>query len=164
MKKWIVVSAVVIMGFLTVHVVQFNQARQARFTVDILQSYISALERITDLQVLSLSDLPDFDIISPADSLRLRSADLKSNPLRGGYAYDMQFAGEDLYVISASPVGVLSPHIEFGITEQGILKQNTRDVDPLPDSRDEVSAWIGIDRIENARTRELPEYLRDEQP
>ena len=162
MKKWFFISVLVVAGgLLAVSVIQYNQARQARFTVDILERYISALERITDLRILSLGDLPDFDIISPEDSLRLRSADLKKNPLRGGYAYDMRVEGEDLYVISASPVGLMSPRIEYGITEQGILKENTRGVDPLPDSRGEVSAWKAIDRIENARTRVLPEYLRD---
>jgi hypothetical protein len=163
MKKWIAVFVTVAAGFfLAVCVIRHNQARQARFTVDILQRYISALERITDLQVLSWDDLPDFDIISPDDSLRLRLADLKRNAFHaGGYVYDLQSEGDDLYVISASPVGLLSPRAEYGITDQGVLKENTRQVDPLPDSRGEVSAWKAIERIENARTRELPEYLRD---
>jgi len=147
---------------LALHVIQYNQSRGARFTVDILQQYISAWERVTDRQVLSWDDIPDFDIISPGDSLRVRSADLKRNAFRrGGYVYDMRFEGESRYVISASPMGLLSPRIEYGITEQGILKENTRDVDPLPDSRGEVSSWKAIERIENARTRDLPEYLRD---
>lgn len=163
MNKWGIVLIVVAAGIvLAVCVIQHNQSRQARFTVDILQRYIGALERITDVQVLSWDDVPDFDIISPDHSLRVRSADLKKNAFRdGGYVYDMRFEGDDLYVISASPIGMLSPRIEYGITDQGILKENARGVDPLPDSRGEVSSWKAIARIENARTRDLPEYLRD---
>ena len=161
MKKLSFILALIIAGSVfSGSLIRYNRARQARFTVDILQRYISALERIADQRVLSLGDLPDFDIISAQDSLRLRSADLKQNPLRGGYVYDMQSEGDGLYVISASPVGLLSPRVEYGITEQGVLKENFRGVDPFPDSRAEVSAWPPIDRIENARTRDLPEYLR----
>ncbi len=163
MKTRVWVFLIAAAGFvLSVYVIQYNQSRGARFTVDVLQRYISAWERVTDRKIFSWDDIPDFDIISPADSLRVRSADLKRNAFRRcGYVYDMRFEEEARYVISASPMGLLSPRVEYGITEQGILKENTRDVDLLPDSRGEVSSWKAIERIENARTRDLPEYLRD---
>ncbi len=162
MKKWlsVVLSAAVALGAI-VHVFQFNQARKARFSVDVLQRYLTALELIAGQKVLSWSDLPDFDIISPEYSLQLKSADLKKSPIQNGYAFDMQWNGQDKYVISASPVGVLSPRIEYGITEKGILRENRNDVDPLPDTYHEVVLWTPIDRIEQIRTKNVPAYLRD---
>lgn len=154
----ILVTAVLIFMFLVLRA--SNQARKARFNVDVLQRYIRALEIVEKKEIKNLSELPDFHIISTYDSLSITGEDLKKG-IVDGYVYDMSPWGSGGYVISASPIGLLRPNLEFGITEDGILRMNDRNVDLMPDDYDEVTKWEKIPRSEQVRTAELPDYLKE---
>jgi hypothetical protein len=164
MKVGAVVAAVLLL-FLSVYgwirLYGLNQARQARFTVEVLSRFIQAYKRSEGKMITRLADLPDFDIISAADSLSFSSADLKKSPVLSGYVYDMQFFSPDKYVISASPMGLFAPAVEYGVTENGQVKTNARDVDVQADSYEEVLGWGADSRVERIRTKELPLYLRN---
>ena len=136
-----------------------NQARQARFTVDVLEQYLKAYKLVEHRSIESLRGLPDFYLISPYDSLSLRSADLKQG-IKNGYIYDFQYLGDDKFVISASPVGALPFRQEFGITDDGVLRMNTQKVDVDADNYEEVEKWPVITRKERVRSKDLPDYLR----
>ena len=144
------------LGMIGVRVGGYNQVRQARFTVDVLQRYLIAYERVEDRRITRMEDLPDFHIVSSADSLSLRGADLRASPFRGGYIYDLRDMGDGKYVISASPVGLFTPRVEFGITEQGYLGINQQGTDPDPDGYDEVHSWNFLPSIERVRTASAP--------
>ena len=135
-----------------------NQIRQARFTVDVLEQYLQASRLVGNKPIEGLSELPEFHLISPSDSLSLKSRDLKQG-IKNGYVYDLRYSGDGKFVISASPVG-LWPIYEFGITQEGILRMNSKGVDADADSYEEVEKWAIITRQEQVRSRDLPAYLR----
>jgi len=138
-----------------------NQARQARFNIEVLGRFINAYHRAEGKWVERLKDMPDFHIISTADSLSLRSADLKRGPILDGYVYDMQTIEPGKYVISASPIGFLAPGIEYAITENGQVKYHKADVDSSADSYEEISSWPVDEHMERIRTAQLPPYLQN---
>lgn len=152
------VAVAAVLGLILV-IRQYNQADQARFNVDILDQFIQSYRVIEGRQIESLSDVPDFHIISPYKSLSVRGSDIRGK-MFGGYIYDMAYSGNGQYVISASPIGFLAPQVEFGVTEKGLLAVNTRNVDVQPDSREEVEHWKWLNREVGVRTKDLPAYLR----
>lgn len=161
-RVWVIVVIVVLLSgaiYGGISLVGLNQARQARFTVEVLSRYIQAYQRVAGKLITTLADLPDFEIISAAESLSLRSVDLKRSPVLSGYVYDMQFFPPDKYVISASPIGLFAPDIEYGVIENGQIKINIRSVDAQGDSYEEVSAWDVDKGEERIRTKGLPAYL-----
>ena len=157
-KKWLIGVGVVFLLSLIVIMITVTEARQARFTVDVLEQYLEAYQLVEHRSIESLSQLPDFDLVSPAESLSLKSQDLKQG-IHGGYIYDFQYLGNGKFVISASPVGLL-PIWEFGITNSGNLRMNTRNVDAQADSYEEVEGWRLIPRKDKARSKDLPGYLQ----
>ena len=134
----------------------YNLAREASFNIDVLERYIHAYQLVEQESIKSLKELPKFDIISPKDSLSLKSEDLRTGQYHG-YRYDLQFTSEDQFVISASPIktGLFSPNIEFGIIDDGILRFNDHGVDSEPDTYTEVKGWKGMERIERIRTKKI---------
>lgn len=160
-KTAVLVAVLILVSFLALKVYRYQQVRQARFTVDVLQRFIQSYRLIEGKTVGSLAEVPDFELVSPADSLRLRGKDLRKSPVRNGYIYDLQDLGEGVYVISASPIGLLTPKLEFGITEDGLLKMNQAGTDALPDKHDEVQRWQAIKSVERVRSAAVPDYLRN---
>jgi hypothetical protein len=137
-----------------------NEARQTRFNLKVLQRYIKSYKNVEGKQIEDLSQIPDFHIISPDNSLSLSAKDIRKG-ISSGYVYDMQSLGNGRYVISASPLGFLNSNMEFGITEKGMLKMNNKGVDPISDTYQEVESWPQIPSNEHVRTATLPEYLSD---
>ncbi len=119
---------------------RYDKIKQVRFSVDALNRYIFSFQKISGVQVQSLTQLPEFVLCSQLDGYLLRSEDLLRR-VHGGYFYDFQAFGDGLYVISASPVYPLSPKVEFGVTEDGIVRANTDQVDSVGDLHSEVSKW-----------------------
>ena len=132
----------------------YNLAREARFNIDVLERYMHASQLIKHETIKNLKELPKFHIISPKDSLSLKSEDLRTGQYHG-YRYNLQFISEDQFVLSASPIktGLFSPNIEFGIIDDGILRFNDQKVDSEPDTYPEVKGWKGIERVERVRTK-----------
>ena len=145
--------------FGVVYLRQTNQMRQAQFNVDVLQRYIQAYKIVEGKQIESLQDLPDFHLISPPESLSLKAADVRQGVFCG-YIYDMQYLGQERYVISASPIGLLAPGIEFASTDQSVLRVNNKNADVDADSYDEVAKWQALPHEQGVRTKELPDYLK----
>jgi hypothetical protein len=139
-----------------------NEARKARFTVEVLNRYLRAYERTEGINIKRLADLPDFEIVSVGESLSLSSADLKISPILGGYIYDMQYVSPDQYTISASPIGLFTLPVEFGVTQDGQVRKNSGSgVDAEADSYEEMKLWDKINQSENIRTKQLPAYLQN---
>lgn len=122
---------------------RYDKIKRARFGVDALGRYIFSYQKVSGVSVRSLSQLPEFVLFSQTDGYLLRADDIRKR-IHDGYFYDFQPAEEGAYVISASPVYPLSPKVEFGITEDGVLRANTDQVDALGDPRAEVSGWKPI--------------------
>ncbi|MCK5581468.1 MAG: hypothetical protein KAJ18_09380 [Candidatus Omnitrophica bacterium] len=161
-KFWKRLGIFMFVGFLFsvgIYIRGVNQLRQARFNVNVLQRYIQAYLVVENKQVESLQDLPDFHLVSPPESLSLKAEDVRDG-FSGGYIYDFQYLGEGRYVLSASPVGVLTPQVEFGSTNHGVLRVNKDNVDVDPDSYEEVEGWVALVPEKGVRTKEFPEYLR----
>ncbi len=119
---------------------RYDKIKRARFGVDALSRYIFSYQKVSGVEVQSLAQLPEFVLFSQTDGYLLRAEDLRKR-VYDGYFYDFQPVGEGMYVISASPVYPLSPKVEFGITEDGVLRANTDQVDALGDPHEEVSNW-----------------------
>jgi len=139
----IVAGASIFSVWFWLEVMPYNQARQARFNIDVLGRYLISSRIMTDRIVKSLAEVPEFEIVSTRESLALKSAAIRDGK-EGPYRYHLENLGEFEFVISASPSGLFAPREEFGMTEQGILKYNTVNVDPFPDSREEVNGWESI--------------------
>ncbi len=135
-----------------------GQTRQARYNIEVLERYIQAVKILENRFVESLAELPDYEIISPYDSLSLNLSRLRSGILEG-YHYDLQYLGNGQFVISASPFGFFSSGMEFGITDEGILKVNNENIDFQVDDYKEVSQWKAITKMERIRSKNTPEYL-----
>jgi hypothetical protein len=131
-----------------------TQVIQARFTVDALERYLKAYQRIENRTIRSLAELPDFTLISAGESLSLNSADLRKGGIYRGYVYDMQYLKGGKFVISASPVGKFPSRPEFAITEDGDLRTNMKDTDVIADAHDEVQTWTAIQRGQGIRTKD----------
>ncbi len=136
----------------------YQQAIQARFAVDVLEAYLHYYAAMKGRPVISLDELPDFDVVAPSQSLRVRLRDIREG-LHGGYVYDVTLEPDGTYVVNASPTGIL-PGVEFGITEDGVLHGNTEGVDASADSREEIASWPEVPRFSDYRSRRLPDYLR----
>ncbi|MDP2654378.1 MAG: hypothetical protein Q8Q08_10155 [Candidatus Omnitrophota bacterium] len=138
----------------------YTQARQARFTVDVLDRLVRAYILVENRTIGNLSGLPDFHIISARDSLSVKGEDLRRGISRG-YKYDMTSTGQGRYVISASPINDFQLSVEFGITEDGKLRANNKNVDFEADSYEEVKSWQQIVSLDSSvRTAQQPEYLK----
>jgi hypothetical protein len=144
---------------LSLVVVGANESRQARFTVDVLEQYLQAYRLVKHQWIESLNQLPDFYLVSPGESLSLRSKDLKQG-IKDGYSYDLQYVGNGKFVISASPAGLAPFCPEFGITDKGDLRINRNNTDLEADSYQEVEGWPILPRKEKVRSKVLPEYLK----
>ena len=130
--------------------------QEARLTVDALGQYIQAYKIIEGKSINSLRELPPFQIISPSYSFFLNSDNIK-NGMWKGYKFDLQVLKSNRFVVSASPFGQFPGKQEFAITERGILKYNTENVDTEADSYEEVAAWNELPRMEHLRTKERKE-------
>jgi hypothetical protein len=159
-KRFIVIILICAIAFLAAAFKAANEARQARFNVNVLQRYIEAYKTVEGKQIKSLAELPDFHIISTYDSLSVKAQDLRRGMV-SGYIYDMDYLGGGKYVISASPTNLINSRYEFGINERGVLKMNNKGADPTADSREEMESWQEIQPIEQVRTAQLPDYLKD---
>ena len=137
-------------GFVIV-LVPLNQMRLAQFRLDVLASLIRSLYLTEERQIESFQDLPDFHIVSYFDGLSFRKSDLKGG-IVDGFIYDMQYLGQGKYVISASPVGVFAPKVELGITHQGYLMLNNKNIDSSADSFEEVAGWEPTIRYDRPMT------------
>ena len=123
-----------------------------------LQRYLKAYKTVSGQDILSLSELPDFHLISTHDGFSLESKDLRGGMFLG-YFYDLQCFEDGRYVISASPLGMFHAPVEFGITDKGFLKMNNKSVDPEPDDYEEVTGWRRIRRLDQVRSKALPDYI-----
>jgi hypothetical protein len=103
--------------------------------------------------------LPDFHVISAPHGLSLKSQNIKDGK-EGGYRYSIQMITKKNFLISASPIkSILSPQVEYAITDEGILKRNAVSVDEEPDSITEIIAWESIAPIVSMKTKEPPEAV-----
>ncbi len=128
------------------------QARQARFNIDMMGRFVEMYYDEHKRYPSSLSQVPRINVVSYGEGLLLDSNSFKDGTWRG-YHYDYHPIAFNQFVLSASPVGFSSPKIEFGITEQRILKFNTFEVDKDADSYEEVNRWQNSDRLDSAVTR-----------
>ncbi|HSA31771.1 MAG TPA: hypothetical protein P5160_08245 [Candidatus Omnitrophota bacterium] len=119
---------------------RYDKIKRVRFGVDALNRYIYSYEKISGVRVTTLSQLPEFVLYSQEEGYFFRSENIKRRVF-DGYYYDFQVLGDDYRVISASPIHPLSPKVEFGVTEDGILRANIDSVDAAADTHDEVSKW-----------------------
>ncbi len=146
--------AVGLAALLAVAIVLFSsvkqyQFRQAAFFVEAAQRYVAAAEAMAGTRVFSLADMPEASLTSGDQGFSLDLARLRAR-IVNGYFYDLQRYPDGRYVISASPIRWLTPRVEFGITDDGVIRGNTAGVDPAADSYDEVKGWrpvYGADRI-----------------
>ncbi len=159
LSQLLLILGVVFFIALSLVVIGVNEARQARFTVDVLEEYVQSYKLVKNHWIENLHQLPDFTLVSPADSLSLTSKDLKQG-IKDGYIYDYQYLGGNRFVISASPAGLAPFCPEFGITEKGALKINRTNTDPTADSYQEVDSWPMLPRKERVRSKDLPQYLK----
>lgn len=142
MKKSVIFKTMGIMIVLMwlVYVVYYNQQLQIRFNMHALGRYLHAYKLVEKKEVGSFTDLPNFHLVSHSAGLEVDSEDFKSRASHG-YFYDFKRLNQKQFVISASP---LIPHFylsEFGMLEDGNLRVNHTQVDPEPDSYDEVKEW-----------------------
>jgi hypothetical protein len=147
----IFLAALLLWAGLVVVLVPLNQLRLAQFRLDVLALLIRAHYLVQERQIESFQDLPDFHIVSYFDSLSFRKSDLREG-IADGYIYDMNYLGQGKYVISASPVGVLAPKVELGITHQGYLMLNNKNIDSSADSFEEVTGWEPTIRYDRPMT------------
>lgn len=98
-----------------------NQARQARFTIDVLEDVIFGYQQVTGKRVDSLRSLPDFDVISRMDGLRVAADDLRDG-IHGAYVYDWQFLEDGRYLLTALPLGRLAPQVSYVIADDRRLR------------------------------------------
>jgi len=134
---------------------RYDKIKRVRFDVDALHRYVFSYQKISGVDVQSLAQLPEFVLFSQVDGYMLRSQDLKRG-IYDGYFYDFQAMTGEGYVISASPVYPLSPKVEFAITEDGIVRANTDQVDAIADSRSEVLQWKPVFDSGPIRTWKTP--------
>jgi len=116
------------------------RARQARFNVFALGTYLHAHGLVGGKPITTLSALPDADLICHGEGLEFRAADMRGR-IAEGYFYDFSRKDSGAFVISASPLHMTGLQAEFGMLEDMNLRMNKQDVDPGPDSRDEVLQW-----------------------
>lgn len=88
----------------------------------------------------SWAKFPKFYVVSPVEKFYLDSDMLAKGPF-GGYRYSLATYADGRFVVSASPSGFWRWTSEFGITENGILKENKKAVDFGEDSYGEVGRW-----------------------
>ena len=134
------------------------QVKQARFNVDALDRFLRSYEQVTGKIIESISELPDFHLVSKSEGLELKSDDLKKG-IYEGYVYDLHHAGTVDYVLSASPVGFMAPRMEFAVLRDGNLYANKKNIDETADSRDEVKGWEVLRRAMRVRTMKSPDYM-----
>jgi len=153
-----------IFSFLAAVVVFFSffktiyQAKQARFNVDALDRYVRSYERMTGEKIVSIADLPDFHLISKFEGFQLKDEDLKKG-IHEGYVYDLREMGTEDYVVSASPVGFMSPNLEFAALSDGNIYLNKKNLDVTADTAQEVRKWQVLMRAMVVRSQEAPDYL-----
>ena len=139
--KWAFISIVAISLFiLFLTVTTAGQIRQARFNMSGLLSIISQYYKANGRYPSALSDLPKFYAVSAIDKLYFDSSYFADGEF-DGYRYHWKASGQARFVLSASPQRLWPMAVEFGLTEAGHLKKNTRNVDRLPDSYEEVNRW-----------------------
>ncbi len=135
------------------------QARQARFNVDALDRYIHAYEQLSGKTIKSFADLPEFHLVSQSEGLQLSDQDIKKG-IYEGYVYDLRGGGTEDYVLSASPVGFMAPHMEFAALRDGSFYMNRENPDVDADTAEEVKGWSQIMRAVSVKTRDVPDYMK----
>ena len=119
---------------------QAGDARQARLAIGVLKNVVTDYYKTKSAYPKGLNDLPSFYAASVYQKFYLDSHKFAGGQWHG-YQYDLQSPGDGQFVISASPVNLWPRAAEFGITQEGILKVNTRHVDKQTDSYEEVTRW-----------------------
>lgn len=138
---------------------RYDLMRRAKFNIVVLADYLRAYLFLHPEPLNQLSDLPDFDIISPQHSLGLKAGEIRRGTFKG-YAYHLQMNPDGTFYMTASPQGIFSPSVEYAATNSGALLMNTKGVDVEADSWEEIRSWQVIEHQESYRSRQLPEYLR----
>jgi hypothetical protein len=144
----------------TIAALRTQMEKKARFSVDALELFLKAYEKVYQKPIESLSDFPDFHLVSTFEGMFLESQKIKKVFMEG-YLYDFERLDKVRFVISASPVGFWSGQKEFGITDKGILRVNSRKTDVAADNYDEVESWTEIPRSDRICSYQIPDYLKD---
>ncbi|MEW5894958.1 MAG: hypothetical protein AB1650_04270 [Candidatus Omnitrophota bacterium] len=138
-KKLILIMLLIVtIAYFGPYLYRHHLTTQARFNVEALGRYVRSYHLVTGEPLPRLSGLPNIRLVSPSNSLSFKSEDVKSGISRG-YSYDLKPIDEKRFVISASPLS--GSFAEFGMTEDMNLRVNIHQMDPEPDSYDEVKKW-----------------------
>ena len=156
MRKLILIVAVVGCTAAAVFLYRCHLVRQVRFNLIVLADYLNAYHFLHPEPLKDFSQMPEFDIISPSESLGIKGADLRSGRLQG-YKYALHWTNKNEYFITAAPDGILTPAVEYAVTNAGELKMKAGGGG---DTIEEIKTWPAVENRENYRTRELPGYLQ----
>ncbi len=121
-------------------------SRQARFNTDVIYKLIMVYHDRNQAYPSSLTDLPKFYVVSAMEKFYLDSVKLARGAW-DGYRYNFKSVDKNNFVLSASPVGFWPSGIEYGMTEEGILKANSKSVDALADGHEEVKRWGAVNSL-----------------
>ena len=139
------ISLIVWFGFL---IRASGYARQARFNVDMVEHVFKKYFKTKGRYPQNLQSIPAFNIVSVRDNLYLDAKMIRGGVFRGYQYFFSPVPGREGFVFSASPVGFCPAGNEFAIADDGVLRLNTKHVDPAEDSWDEILKWKVIPRIE----------------
>lgn len=144
MKKiTILIIGIVVICCCFFYLIHQNNLLKTRFVLHAFGRYLDAYQNVEGKPVTSLSTLPDFHLISPSNSLQLKSSDLRSRVING-YFYGFSRLEKGKFVISASPLRLYFFSLEFGMLEDLNVRVNFKKVDSEQDSYDEVEKWSVI--------------------
>ena len=143
---------VLITVFLLFYLSNLGFEKEAQYTIDGLQQYMHSLKIIEGRPIESLKDLPSISILSAGHNFLLKFDSLREETHKG-YRYYFKNLENGKFILCASPVGKFLIGKEFAITEQGILKYNSRNVDVQQDSYEEIEKWNELSRVEAWETK-----------